>query len=400
MRILVLAFYYPPDLSACAFRMKAFVPELAARLPAGSSIDVLTTLPNRYHSFRVEVPEEEQDEGVRIRRIRVPPHRSGLSDQARSFSVYARAVLRAIRSESYDLVFATSSRLMTAALGRVVSGRVRAPLYLDLRDIFVESLRDVLPARLAWGVVPPLSLVERVTVGGAGRVNLVSEGFAEYFRPRYPGRSFSFIPNGIDPEFLAASWDAAPRPEGVPRRVVYAGNMGEGQGLHAILPSLALALGDTAHFRLVGDGGKRVALEEALRAAGVDNVELLPPMERGDLIAEYREADVLFLHLNDHEAFRRVLPSKVFEYAATGRPIWAGVAGYAAEFLRARVPDAVVFPPCNVEAAAESWNALPVEAQPREAFVRAFSRRSTSAALAKDVLELVGQVPGEATPHG
>jgi len=32
------------------------------------------------------------------------------------------------------------------------------------------------------------------------------------------------------------------------------------------------------------------------------------------------DADVLFLHLNAYKAFEKVLPSKIFEYAATGRP--------------------------------------------------------------------------------
>ena len=48
--------------------------------------------------------------------------------------------------------------------------------------------------------------------------------------------------------------------------------------------------------------------------------------------------DVLFLHLNDYSAFRKVIPSKIFEYAATGKPIVAGVSGYAAEFLRHENP--------------------------------------------------------------
>ncbi len=389
MRVLVLTFYYPPDLSACAFRMKAFVPALAARLPADSTIDVLTTVPNRYHTFNVEVAEEERVGVVRVRRLQVPSHRSGLSDQARSFSVFARKVLSAIRSERYDLVFATSSRLMTAVLGRVVADRLHAPLYLDLRDIFVETMRDVLPSGLSWGVGPPLSLMERFTIRRADRVNLVSEGFADYFHTRYPRRDFSFIPNGIDPEFLAEGWAVPPPSEGhvQPRTVVYAGNMGEGQGLHTIVPPLAAALEGRARFRLIGDGGRRPALEGALQRAGVSNVELLPPMDRSELLAEYRRADVLFLHLNDYNAFRRVLPSKVFEYAATGRPIWAGVAGHAADFLGTRVPDAEVFSPCSVEAAVRSWDRLTFEVRPRTAFLQEFSREKTAAALAKDVME-------------
>ena len=64
----------------------------------------------------------------------------------------------------------------------------------------------------------------------------------------------------------------------------------------------------------------------------------------------YRQADVLFLHLNAYKAFHKVLPSKIFEYAATGKPILAGVGGHAADFLKEHVPGVEVFPPCDSNA--------------------------------------------------
>ena len=72
---------------------------------------------------------------------------------------------------------------------------------------------------------------------------------------------------------------------------------------------------------------------------------LLQPVKRDELIEIYQSADVLFLHLNDFDAFKKVLPSKIFEYAATGKPIWAGVAGYAAEFITSKIENSAVFFP-------------------------------------------------------
>ena len=45
-----------------------------------------------------------------------------------------------------------------------------------------------------------------------------------------------------------------------------------------------------------------------------------------------------------------MLPSKIFEYAATGKPILAGVSGYAAEFLNDQVEGVEIFSPCDVKA--------------------------------------------------
>ena len=51
MKILVLTFYYKPDLSAGSFRTTAFVDELKKLVDKDTQIEVITTLPNRYHSF-------------------------------------------------------------------------------------------------------------------------------------------------------------------------------------------------------------------------------------------------------------------------------------------------------------------------------------------------------------
>jgi hypothetical protein len=104
------------------------------------------------------------------------------------------------------------------------------------------------------------------------------------------------------------------------------------------------------------------------------------------LIEQYRAADVLFLHLNDYEAFKKVLPSKVFEYGALGKPVWAGVAGYSAQFLAEELTNVAVFPPCDDEAAMQVFERLEIRDTPRLSFVRKFSRATIMADMAADIL--------------
>jgi glycosyltransferase involved in cell wall biosynthesis len=393
MRILVLTFFYRPDLSAGAFRAPPLVEALRALAPAGSQVDVVTSFPNRYHSFSAEAPETETVPGHTIVRIPLPAHRSGMRDQSRVFLAFARGAMRAVAGRDYDVVVATSGRLMTAVLGAWIAWRKRARLYLDIRDIFVETISDVLPGVAGMVVKPVFSLLECWTVRRADKVNLVSPGFEAYFRRRYPRQDFAFFTNGIDEEFLSAA-PAEPGPVAVdagrPVHVLYAGNLGESQGLHAIIPPLAARLGSRVRFTLIGDGGRRARLEAELAARRVGNVEVLPPVRRGELLAAYRAADVLFLHLHDYAAFRKVLPSKVFEYAAMGKPVWAGVAGYCAEFLRSEVPNAAIFPPCDVDAAERSFGQLTLQTAPRTDFVAKYARANISRALAQDILAVAG----------
>jgi glycosyltransferase involved in cell wall biosynthesis len=389
LKILVLSFYFRPDLSAGSFRTTALVDALKQKMPFDGQIEVLTTLPNRYSSFSVAAPAEEKVPGLLIVRFALPPHHSGMFDQARAFISFARDVSRQTREKEYDLVFATSSRLMTAVLGAWVARKKRIPLYLDIRDIFVDTIKDVLPRHFAILVRPVFESLERWALNSASKVNLVSQGFSDYFSKHYPRQLFSYFTNGIDDEFLSV-----PLPESVPRidgvaAVLYAGNLGEGQGLHVILPDLAKKMQGRVRFKIIGDGGRKDTLLTALVSAGVDNVELLPPMKRAQLIEAYQATDVLFLHLNDYDAFRKVLPSKLFEYGAMGKPIWAGVSGYAAEFIRTEMDNSAVFHPCNAAEAERVFSQLLLQNGSRDRFVAKFTRTKIANDLATDILNTI-----------
>lgn len=389
-RILILSFYYRPDLSAGSFRTTALVEALREQHSSELKIDVITTLPNRYSSFDSQAQAQENDGQLNIRRIKLPTHHSGMLDQAKAFAHFAREASKLVKGQQYDLVYATSSRLMTAALGAWIASRTNVPLYLDIRDIFVDTIKDVLPKKVALLFKPLFSVIERWTINRAVHVNLVSRGFEPYFKARYPKQSLSYFTNGIDEEFLSQKAASGSSVRG-PITVLYAGNMGEGQGLHAIIPAIALRLGNRVNFKLIGDGGRRSQLEKSLAETGANNVELVAPMPREALIKEYLAADILFLHLNGYEAFKKVLPSKIFEYAALGKPIWAGVSGYAAQFLHEEVSNAAVFSPCDTEQALRAFEQLDIRDAPRDAFVRKFSRKLIMREMAADVLACVGK---------
>jgi glycosyltransferase involved in cell wall biosynthesis len=395
LRVLLLSFYFAPDLSAGSFRNTAFVESLKRVLPAGSEIDVVTTLPNRYAGYSAEAKAHEHGGGISITRVPLPNHKSGMLDQSRSFLAYAKAVRAHVADKEYDVVYASSSRLMTAALGAWVSRAKKIPLYLDIRDIFVDTIKDVLPPKLALLMKPIFSLVERWTITRASRLNVVSEGFIPYFEQKYPGVSKVVFTNGIDEQFLGLNLTvdsgSVRKVGGEPVEILYAGNIGEGQGLHNIVPAVAESLGERVLFRIIGGGGRLQKLQDVVAARNLTNVVIEPPVSRTELIAAYQQAGVLFLHLNDYEAFQKVLPSKLFEYGALGKPIWAGVAGHAASFVRTHLSNAAVFAPCDAEGALVAFAALDIVDAPRDEFVARFKRTAIMDAMAEDLVATVGK---------
>lgn len=390
MRLLILTFYYPPDLSAGSFRTSSLVDALHALRPEGLHIDIVTTMPNRYHNMADGAAAFEDHGWLTIRRLPLPPHRSGAADQARAFLSFAPGVLRATRGGEWDAVFATSSRLMTAALGAEVARRAKAPLYLDIRDLFADTMGDLLSGSPLRFLLPLFRQIEKWTLRRADRVNLVSAGFLEHAVRVAPDHQYRLFTNGIDDAFLSEDFNRLAGKKATVPLVVYAGNIGDGQGLHRILPDAAARLKGRARFRIVGDGGRRGALDDALEARGISSVERLPPVARAELNEHYREADILFLHLNDHDAFRKVLPSKIFEYAATGKPILAGVAGHAADFLRREVQGVAVFAPCDAEGMVKAFDQLQTLGArvDRPEFCETYARRAIMKRMAADLLDL------------
>jgi glycosyltransferase involved in cell wall biosynthesis len=349
LRIVYLTFYFKPDLCAGSFRNSPLADELARQAKSKEVIiDVYTTIPHRYSSFDIDAPAYEEIDNIRIHRILLPPHKSGMLDQVFSFSNYYKEVIKLNKGKKVDLVFASSSRLFTAFLGYRIARKSKTPLYLDIRDIFVDTMNDVFKSKyLKMLVLPVLKFIENRTFNYANHINLISGGFKDYFK-KFKNAKFTFYSNGIDDEFITnKNVILDPTKDANKKLIVYAGNIGEGQGLDKIIPEAAKLLGNNFEFLIIGDGGTKHLLLTAIQKMGVENIILKNPISRNELRILYNNADYLFLHLNDYPAFRKVLPSKIFELATFKKPIIAGVSGFSAQFIKDEIKNSFVFNPCD-----------------------------------------------------
>ncbi|KAA6313455.1 hypothetical protein EZS27_035775 [termite gut metagenome] len=202
MNILYLTFYFEPDLSAGSFRNTTLAQSLAQAIGKNDNIDLITTSPNRYKTYRQTAPAFEDKGNLKIHRIDVYEHKNDFLGQIYSFKTFFLNVRKLTKNRKYDIVFASSSRLFTAYLGYVIARRNNTPLYLDIRDIFVDTMEDILKNPLIKQItIPVIKIIEKKTFNYARHINLISEGFAPYFQ-KFKCRSFSYYSNGIDDEFL------------------------------------------------------------------------------------------------------------------------------------------------------------------------------------------------------
>jgi len=359
LKILFFTFYYPPDLSAGSFRSKALVRALEGKTDTNDEIHVVTTHPNRYTAYQVEAEDVNINGRVTVHRIALPNHSGGMASQALIYSFYAFSAYRISKRIKPDFLIATTGRLMTGVVAWIVASLLKKKYYIDIRDIFSEAISDLLSRKsvlIGATAKRSFAFLERKVLNNASGVNVVSEGFLEYFQEGGVDTStWSFNPNGVDEEFINLDLPIISKKlDRSPITIFYAGNIGNGQGLEKIIPDTANRLGDEYCFVVVGDGATLQLLKEAIQKKGVNNVQLVPPVGRDKLVKLYKNADILFLHLNDFPAFLRVLPSKIFEYAALGKPIVAGLSGYSADFIEKQLPYVCLFGPCDVAGAERS----------------------------------------------
>jgi glycosyltransferase involved in cell wall biosynthesis len=96
--------------------------------------------------------------------------------------------------------------------------------------------------------------------------------------------------------------------------------------------------------------------------------------------------------LSDRTAFQKVLPSKLFEYAATGKPILAGVSGYAREFIAMHIVGCEIFDPEDSEMMVRKLEVLIAGPRffDRSQFKEEFSRERIMTEFAKTIIVSTG----------
>ena len=384
--LIIFSFYFTPDLCAGSFRNSTLIEELEKQSGKKVAKVIITTKPNRYKEFRTSSKKHEKTGSVEIYRIQIPDHQSGIIDQIKAYTIYFYRGIRIALKYNPTLVYASTSRLFTGFLGAFYSRLSKADLYLDVRDIFLDTIIDIYQKSvLKYFLSPIISIIEGFTIRSAHHINLISPGFKAYFIAKYPGRLYSHFSNGIDNLFLNRNCisEISPKTE---ETIVYAGNIGEGQGLHIFIPGLAKMLPEYS-IMIIGDGGAKLKLEEEIK--NLSNVSILPPMSRENVLEYYQRAKFTLIHLNDNEAFKKVLPSKVFELAAINKPILAGVDGYAAQFMAENVKGSIIFKPGDFMEAVRSIKNYQYAAIDRDHFREKYSRTNINMKMSESILSYV-----------
>ena len=147
------------------------------------------------------------------------------------------------------------------------------------------------------------------------------------------------IKNGVDLSLFQKSTDsntckAALKLEGK-FVAAYVGTLGMAHGLNTIFQAAEILREDPRIvFLLVGDGAERIRLTHLKEEMKLNNVVILGQRPKEDMPGIWSATDASLILLRRSEAFKKVIPSKMFEAMAMRCPIILGVQGEASELLQ------------------------------------------------------------------
>jgi len=243
---------------------------------------------------------------------------------------------RLVRENRPDVVIASSTYPMDIWVARRIARRAKAKLVFEVHDLWPLSpieLSGMSPrhpfARLCARAEADAYRDADVVISMLPRVHsyMASRGLDL--------DKLTIVPNGISPD----DWADKPYPiagdlagtlataRAVGETVVgYAGSMGEPNALDTLLDAAARLridpVGSSLRFVLVGDGHLRAHLQERVRAEGLFNVTMLPPIPKLQVPAMLAQVDIAYIGWQHVPIYRfGIAPNKLMDYMMAGRAV-------------------------------------------------------------------------------
>ena len=362
MKILVLSDRFYPEVAAPSFRT---LEHARVWISEGHEVTVVTCAPNFpkgrvFEGYRNGLYQVEDMEGITVIRVwsYMAENKGFLKRILDYVSFMISAVIQCWRYPKSDVILATSPPLMVAMAGYAIGKLRRRPWVFELRDLWPASIRAVGASNSIL-----LSFLEKLEIflyRRADRIISLTRSFRDDLIKRGIDREkIDVVENGVDLELFdpsAVTLDA--------RKILgikddcflagYVGTVGMAHGLETLLEAANLCKEDPRiHFLIMGEGAERGKLEELAEKMGLDNVTFADFVPHEQIPAFLAAMDVVIVHLKAHPLFRTVIPSKIFEAMAMGKPLIHAVEGESARIVE-ESGAGICVPSGNAEALAEA----------------------------------------------
>lgn len=402
MKILFLTDNFPPEVNAPATRTYEHAQEWIEK---GAEVTIVTCFPNFpqgeiYDGYTNKLKEVEEIDGMKV--VRVWSYMSanqGFLKRTMDYLSYSLMASFFGFFEKADVIIATSPQFFTTWAGWFLSKVKRKPWVFELRDLWPESIATV-------GAMNKKGVLYRILE----KIELALYRSADIVIPNTPAFKTNLINRGIDREKIHVIPNGAnlqlfdpdkgneslKNELGIDGKFVvgYIGTHGMAHSLDFIIEAIAEGEFHDVHFLFIGDGAEKGKVKALAKSENLSNVTFLDPIQKEKIPDYLAIIDASLVPLRKSDTFKTVIPSKIFEACAMGKPIILGVEGQAEEIIK-EFDAGVCFEPENSIEFAERVNELANDKEYYELIsknalklAKAYDRKL----LADEMLNLIKQI--------
>jgi colanic acid biosynthesis glycosyl transferase WcaI len=246
--------------------------------------------------------------------------------------------------------------------------------------------------------------VELFLYGKSARVIALTDAFKRNLVSRgIPPSKIEVVKNGVDLSFFnphLASPGLIQELQVNSRFVAsYIGTVGMAHAVEKIVEVAERLKGvPEILFLVVGEGANKEKIQNLVSQKGLSNIKILPGVSKDRVRDYYAVTDLNLVTLRNTKLFRTVIPSKIFEIMAMGRPILCSVDGECRKIVE-QAGSGVYVEPENVEQMAQvvqnlsrGNDVLLTMGQNGRRFVEAYFDRDNLAATYLTLLRQVSRV--------
>jgi len=340
MRILFITDNFPPEVNAPATRTVEHCKEWVKE---GVEVTVLTCAPNFphgkvYEGYKNKLYQKEILDGIKVIRVwSYMTSNTGFIKRILDYTSFAFMAFWVGLFQKQDIIVATSPQFFTTWAACGISKIRRRPWVFELRDIWPESIKTV-GAMKESRVLDFLENIELALYRSADKVIAVTDAFKKNLIDRgIDEQKIEVVTNGANVElFSPREKDKRLLKElGLENKFIigYLGTHGMAHSLDFIIKSISKITDDDIHFLFVGDGAMKETIVKIAHDLNLKNVTFLDPISKDEMPRYLSVIDVSLAPLKRSENFKTVIPSKIFEASAMGKPTLLGVEGQAQEIV-------------------------------------------------------------------
>lgn len=335
MKVLILTPAFPPEITGSGHLMFELAESLSKK---GHVVTVITAIPRQrmgvqgrgnVYIKRLLIKEKIGEINILRPKILTLPLSSPLAKGIDHFLLALSYYWAGRRVGRQDVVMVYSPPLLLGLTGIRLAKKFQSPLVFNAQDMFPRYAVDtgVLKNRF---LIRFFTRIEEYVYTKATGITVHSSGNREYLVSRgIDAKKIDIIPNWVDTKRFHPGQKANEiRKElGLEKSflVSYCGTIGWAQGLDIVIESARLLRNRSGIiFLIVGDGPRRKEYENTVLREKLNNIRFVQLLPRDKYARLLQASDICLISLHSNIS-TPVVPGKLFDIMATGRPVVANI---------------------------------------------------------------------------